>query len=855
MKLRNRAILLFIILGAASWLGPLFAQSERGRSIQITAFPAGVGRYEPDQWASLGVQAGNTTESDGEALVAVYFGKDPQTQFARRMWVPAKSVRKTWMPVRIPETGDASGKSIEMTLLSLRDSPQGEIIERRPGLELLRSSMLTIDREPVKTAALYRKPLPDQRGAVHDADEDAYEWVAEARKLAGLSRIVMEFSDDFVPSHVAMWDSLDQVILCSDRIVDDSAGLANLRDWLHRGGQLCVFLDRVTADTIAALVGNSISFQVVDRVELDEFTIENTITWDPGRTRDKRRFEQPVELVRVVTDVADIHSRVNGWPAAFRQRVGSGEILFVALGPRGWIPPPIQPGQEKLPENTDVDFRTSGALQYVAERFFQPRAKEVDAKGIVEPMLQEQIGYRIPGRLLAASLLGLNCVGLIAMGWWCSRNHRLERLAWFLPGLAIAVTAMFLSIGRLNSKRVPPTVAFTQLVQVFPSTDQANVSGVAALYHQDSTPLSMSGGSGGIVYTTSQATDAAIRRIVWDDTDRGRWQNVVLPGSSVQFVTFRKPIRLTSPINAVGRFGPRGLEGRVVAGSASTLEDAVIANPPAPSLAVRVNSDGTFGGGKEDLLSAGQFIAQQMLSDVSRRRQDVYRQAVSAGEMSRFPTSPSLLGWSAPLACGLDWPADLQQTGEALLTIPLRFQRTPSGERFFLPATFIQVELASNDSGQSTTYNPRTGRWLQGVSRASRSRLRFRLPAEVLPCQVTNAELTIKINAPSRTLLVYSVVNGQEQLLREVPNPNGLYEVLVNRPEVLPTDVDQGLVFTIAVTEAEDERQMREEHEKAANQTTQPVPGNFAPAPSRLVNSFSTWNIDYVRLNVNGQTL
>jgi hypothetical protein len=848
MKQSIRHGMRILLLALTSLTAPMFAQSSK-TPVKITAFPSGISRYEPGEWASIGVQASNSTDAEANPLLVVYFGQSEQIQFARQMWLPPKSLRKTWMPVRVPKGYDPTKSSISMTLMPLGDSAQGEIIKKRASGEMVDTLYVTIDRDLIKSAGIYRKGLPNAVGMIEDLDSDAYDFYVHAKQFAESSRVVMEFSDDFIPPHGAMWDSLDQLVICSDRIVDDSAGLATMRDWLQRGGRAWVFLDRVQPSTVAALLGHSHCFQVVDRVELDDFSIDSFTTVMGADGHDLRRFERPVEIVRVVTD-AEVVCRVNQWPAAFVQRVGAGEIMLVALSPRGWLPAPIRPGDEQLPENTSPEYRSTGAIASMSKRFFDLPPNKSPAQPVVEPILQEQIGYQIPRRGLAAALLGLNCFGLIAVGGWLATRHRLDHLAWLVPTLAIITTAIFIVIGRQNSRSVPPSVAFTQLIRVFPDNEEATVTGIAGLYHQNATPLKMSGGRSGLVEPMAPPTAGSIRRLLWTDEDSGHWQNVVFPGGSVQFVDFRRPTKLPAPIKASVRFGQQGLEGRLDAGQLGKLQDTVITNIPAPSLLVHMDADGKFAAGADDVLAQGQFTSDRVLSDEARRRQAIYRQVVAAQDDQRLGSGANLLGWTGAVECGLDWPKDLQQTGAALVALPLRIERTPSGQAFSVPSTFLQPKASSNEMGQSMAYNDRTGVWLSGLTRTSRSALRFPVPAEVLPCQVNQARLTIKLNAPSRKLRVFSVLNKQEHLIQEIANPNGVITINVNQPELLPPVVEDSLYFTLEITESAAERQAREE----IRDRSKPSPLNMRDAErkAQLATSFTTWQIDYVRLDVSG---
>jgi hypothetical protein len=126
------------------------------------------------------------------------------------------------------------------------------------------------------------------------------------------------------------------------------------------------------------------------------------------------------------------------------------------------------------------------------------------------------------------------------------------------------------------------------------------------------------------------------------------------------------------------------------------------------------------------------------------------------------------------------------------------------------------------------------------------------LPHQVLPCQLTEARLIVKVNAPSRSLRISTVQSGEDRLFQELHNPNGVFEFVLNQPEQLQLDAQRGLQVTLDVTESDAERQLPELSE------TEPTRGSRRPSATfqsaATPNSFTTWQIDYVRLDVAGRT-
>ena len=845
-------------------LAAAFAQVPAS-GVTISAAAGGVRRYTPGKWSSVSVQGVNQSETEAFPTVAVYFGKDVEHQYARRMWVPPRSRRLTWLPILAPSKVESEKWSFDMTTLAILESSGGEMIKRRTGQDLLPNVPILADREAVKTAAIFRRAFPDGRGYVADLDNDAYELMATARQLSDLSRVIITLSDDFSPPHPVMWESLHQFILCGDRIMEDSAGLAVLRDWLFRGGRLCVFLDRTSPETVAAILGHGDTFRIVDRVELDEFTIEDTWQTGTGAISDRRRFETPVELVRVIAEGVDVHTRVNGWPAAFWKPAGNGEVLFITLAPDGWRPSQIRPGDEGLAENNDAKFRGQAALQSVASRFFQPRPAEPKLLTGLQSLLQEKIGYRIPDRRVATGLLGLNVLGLVLGGMWLARRNKLDRMAILLPILAGATTIAFLVIGSLNSRSVPSSLAFAELVQYMPESDSAHISGLAAMYQQRTQEMQVAGGQDGILIPLAKPVDGSTHRLLWGDEDSGRWVNVTVPAGSVQFASFDQRVQLAEPVTATGQFQAEGFVGKLPASFGSDIADALVASLPAPSMAIQLRSDGTFTGRTEDVFARDQYLAGAVVSDESRRRLEVYRSLLTTSDVPGFATRPTLMAWTAALPA-LNVTGELHQQGMALAALPLSIERTPPATEFAVPATFIRVESVLGTKGRSLAYNDRNGRWISNASRATSSRLRFVLPKQVLPCKLSDARLTIKLGAPSRELIVSSVIDNREEQIQRIPNPNGVFHIDVNRPEWLSVDEGGGLKLTIEITEAEQERLQREQNESRYTPANAPSPpaqlgpggapiGAQGGASSDLPQSFETWEVDYVRLDARGKTL
>ena len=101
-------ILVFLLSILPSTVG--FAQEgDRSQENQVGTFgvvPSGSQRFSRGRWSAMLVTMNNPSDEDREETVALFVGESVDTQFSRSFWVPARSRRQTWIPIRIPESTD-----------------------------------------------------------------------------------------------------------------------------------------------------------------------------------------------------------------------------------------------------------------------------------------------------------------------------------------------------------------------------------------------------------------------------------------------------------------------------------------------------------------------------------------------------------------------------------------------------------------------------------------------------------------------------------------------------------------------------------------------------------------------------
>lgn len=773
--------------------------------------------HKPGGWSVLGLNATNRGDQDGESLISVYFAEDPSRQYARRVWVPAHARRVTWLPIQVPQESNEDNRRKDLRAITLDPTSGREVLQHKTGEPLVARHLIGLAEDAVKSGTCTRRPGYNADPSAPEPDVDAWETLMSARKIMELPESANDFGNDFMPPWPSALNGIGQFMLTSDRIACDSAGLAALRGWVRKGGRLWITLDRVSPSTVQALLGNAASLTIVDRVELDRFTLDSVDESGRVTSQDKLEYDDPVELVRVETTLHDVPCRIQGWPAAIWVPFGNGEVLITALGPRGW-----RPGEGR---------EATQAWRSIAFRLLQAARKPVDLTAF-RPMLQQRIGYRIPSRWMATSVLSSYCLSLLVAGIWLYRRGRVGLLVGVVLIATVVAAGVMVAVGAASTSNIPPTIAYSQLASISAETGEVFSEGLVAVYERKNREVLWSSSNCSLV-TPDTNNGLEVRRQVWTGNDTMVTENASTQAASVGLVRMEDGRSQPAPTAVVARFGPSGLEGRF--SSVSSLSDPVISGPGVPSLAVKMRSDGTFVSRPDDVLPAGQFIAGSLLSDRQRSRQETMRGILRAGTPDAFLSRVAVAGWYQTFETGMEFPKGFRMDGDSFAVLPLELLRTPADTEFRIPATFLKPAMASDGKGVSSVFNARTGQWLRKLVRGSEANLHFKVPDEVLPCMLKSGKLTVRINAPSRLLSVWSIVDKKRELLKSISSPSGVYDFELKDKHLAIDDTGRvQVVITVGKSAVE----------------AQAEASGWAADDSRL----TTWQIEYVRLTLDGRT-
>jgi hypothetical protein len=774
-----------------------------------------------EAWGTLGVKLTNFTDADREARVLVFFADQPDVQYGRDVWVPAHATLATWLPVG-PAPARSAGPSRTIEYL-LYDRTGGQDRLVLPATEeRVRSRPMPYRKREPTTAVLLDGPIedgtrPGELPRPASPEEEAVE-LARTHRLALEQSELLTLLNGPLPVTPEGYDGIDQVVVACGRLVREPAVARALRQWLERGGRLWVLLDLVEPDAVAALVGDGLDFQLVDRVGLTSFTVESSQPGPKGPGL-SQRHDRAVEFARVLLPPQEhVSHTVNGWPLWFSRPVGRGRVLFTTLGPRAWS----RPRKRADGKSPFADFPDQPVpLDVLRDLAAQEARADLAAPPPVEafrPLLEQEIGYSVVGRGTVAGVFGVFLAVALALAVALRGARRRELVGWLGPAAALGAALTLLAMGEWSRRAAPPTVAVGEVVIPGPGPGEADVHGLVAVYRPESGPAEVGARRGGLLELDLSGGEGRGRRRVLTDLDAWHWENVELP-AGVRSGPFRATVATGGPLAAVAHPGPDGLEGRVQAGPFHDVADAVLAAGGDRRLAVRLGPDGSFAVGPEDVLPADQFLAGAVLSDVQQRRQEIYRAFLPG-----LPAGgrPVLLAWAGPLDPGFTLASGARQAGSALLVVPVRLERPEPGRRVTIPGPLPSYRRLVE------------GQWVRPNwegSDAAEMRLRFQLPPELLPFRVERARFTVRATAPGRRVTLAGVADGDPVELGRADSPLEPVRVELTEERLLRTDADGGVQVHLSVSkplQAADDRTFR---------------------PDQL------WKVEYVELEVTGEAV
>jgi hypothetical protein len=787
MRFRSRLFFWFIVV-----LGLIVEARADGLEggDRVSVGSGGVGVQVPGLWGVLRVSYTNSQDRPKEFLAVSYFDDDPQLQFGRRLTVPPRSRRISWHPIRMPSGPD---EMIDFhTLLLTRENGVETLMRQDTGRLKLENSVIVSSLE-VATGIIdqsaYAPPGENPGGTGTDL-------LLTARYDRNVRNNAVHMIEWPIPVGDEYIDVLDQLVVADDRVLSDAAGLQAIRRWMTAGGRVWVMLDRTSTSVIDGLLGQEATVSEVDRVGLTLLTVEPGPSSPPIKPA-PQDHEVPVPFVRVYAEGFETAYSVNGWPAALWKEVGQGRLLVTTLGPAGWMRPRL-PKDPPAPGGTgwQTQFVPGPGLSWLSQQFYLPRTRTLLPEEAAEAVIRQQIGYAIPSQRLVGGwlLAGVGLIGVASIV--LLRKERLEWIGLAAPCIAIVVAGVVFWIGQRNRAEIPSGTTTIELVQAVPGGRDVRIEGLSGILAKDAAPLKVSGTDGGAILPKMDGLASVTRRMVWTDIDHWGWENLpAAPGLRIAKFegSSSSPVTIEAPASCDGE----GVTGKLSLPSGIKASDAVLVTPRG-RIAVTLQEDGAFKAPSTAVLSGEAYLGAGILDDRQQQRNRLLATMLSSGSKVRFPTQPTLLVWTP------SWDARLSlgegtQTGEALVAVPIRWEKPSEGAAVTIPSPLVHYREVTGPQGESTVglYDRRTEQWTERARPIS-AWLGLDLPRALQPLKLESATIRAKVVGPIGRLEILGLRDGQTVSLQTWENPAGSLEATIGDAESLKFDSQGRLLLKVA---------------------------------------------------------
>lgn len=725
----------------------------------------GLREHRPGYWSYLNPEINNPTNSDADLEVVVFFASLQNRKFAKRVQVPARTTLRVTVPVRIPASAT---RGVEAQVQLYDVSGESPILLVNKGKRSYDTAIPLRDAAFGKSGEGYRATAmfepADQRN--QDKGDAAKDLVSASRIFFNHNGRIGTSTSMFLPESARAFESVDQIVIHNDHLLDDTAGLESVRRWLARGGSLWIMVDLVSEETIRRILGDKIPFQLIDRTSLNRVQIKDADQNSQVAPPQPRFFEKPVDFARVVLTEGNLIQTQDDWPASFWTKISGGKVFFTTLGARAWM-------RERRASDGEIDNRLGITSYTVTEPMeligFQMYAEDkpapvFDLEGL-KTNLVNQVGYSVLSRGSVLAILSTYAILLFAIGLWLAKRQQLDRLFYVGPVLAIGTALVFYAMGLTNQKSAEPTVAAFQFVERIAGSDEFQADGTAVLFSHQNLDFELGATNDGELDQAIDRQQSELEKTVWDA--RGHWKfadGEVPPGLSA--FRFKSNVKDLKPIDATARFTDQGLTGEIRNPNPEmSVQDLLLALPAGKFAAFQLDAN-QFQLDSSNEMTASQFIKSNLLTDKQRWHQSVYQNQFPEGAWERWASSPTLYFWSDPVRLDVQFPTEFRRVGGALFRVPLRIRKTEPGTKVNIPSVFIPVSNVMNRySAISPSFDNKNGKWMGSISKESTTRLRFKIPRQVLPLEVSSATLTIKsVKALDRTIQFLTVSESPEQL-------------------------------------------------------------------------------------------
>lgn len=753
-------------------------------------------RAVPGNTVTLMARVGNSGTEPLTGTVVAKVEQLPYLQSARSVWLEPGEERSFKLFIHLPRQIDKvelyQHLDVVATLV-VRDGEREVILQRdgKPATQTLSLPVLPEGRVMAMQAA----PAPAEAlpwDWPPPVTPSGYDFVVAARVDSIRDRKSVSYDGQPLPLQLMEWDALDLFVVADPAALQDPAAIEAMRLFMLRGGRLWVMLDQVPSELIQPLLSPEQSLVEVERVMLNQFTIETDYPAVDFFESDLFvDLEREVMMARVVQRGGQVLHSVDGWPISIVLTVGYGQLLVTTLDSFAWIEPRTQQRSTDPSHQADFSVRPWGANWSALANVPFPKLPISDQ--VEYPLLR--IGNPVvPRNWVATALLGF--CGLLAIAGVCLATTRRQTwIGWLAPSLAVATSLSLLLAASWVRRDIPESVSRLQLVEVADDGSFAFVREQSGVFLDRQSPMQLDSQIDGVM-RSSEAVTSGVRRFTVDDFEDWNVSNEAWPPGSWRYQSeFAKP---TSDLTVLGSLTEAGLQLEMPAELPGPLEDPVLSFVSGDPLLCRASS-GEVEVDHRLTVGNGRWIDGSMLSTEQQRRMDLYQQFFQSTRDLQRPAR-RLYGWTPPWQAS-QWSRELQQSGAALVALPVALRRPEIGKEVFLPHGLIELRQGLKADGATTTFNQQTGQWRQELAVAANAELDFVLPVEVVPFAAKSLELELDIRAPERKVTLSALSPSGPIELVQLDSPSLSWSTTITDPTVLQLIEDGRLEVLLQVSE------------------------------------------------------
>lgn len=778
------------------------------------------------------VRVSNTSAIQKSGKIVCKFSEYPSEETAYAVQLAAGQSRIFELPLLVPKKLNAEVLHIQVLLLGTEGGR--EVILEKKGKPMTETLVASVGRESI-VAAMAVEPESRTTLQWRWPNYDLYEsveMVLGAKVGAGYSRRMLRIEEEGLPDAMA-WDVVDCLVLADESMLANPVNQSMLKRWILGGGRLWVMLDRVRSEYVTPLLELDQLIATLDETELMSGVVE-TIN-SPSLPKDQRLFVPkdqrlfdsvvPLRLKRITQIGGSVTHLLEGWPLAVWYPVGRGEVLVTTMSPRGWIQP------RKLTDETTDEKRTAFQIRpwglELGPRFFQSRASSRIVSSMIDSNYPlRQIGNPIISKSIVSWALGSFVGILCGFGLYQWRFGSSSRMGWMAPLLSGLGCVPIVLASLWVRSEIFETSGRLQFVDVAPDGASANIRETTAVYLNDSTNMQLESEIESRVEPIASA-DLGVRQWIWSDMQKWSWSSQNWP-TGVWRALYGYS-RVTQGLVVNGSLHEDGLHLQVPASLPTPLEDPILSFERGTQSLCKSLGDRMWGVDSSQIAEGDRWVTGTLISDEQLRRVEIYQAVFEKNKGIESRNRRVLYGFTDLWSGGPEWDRSLINRGSALVSMPIRLHRPKVGSKIQIPHSLLTGEALHEGGVRTTAFNQDTGRWVLDAPSASTARVRYRVPPEVLPLQITSLKIELMTNAPQRTFTLSRFDKDKMEEVVRLESPSIPWSKTFTATSDLPKHTDGYVDFQVMVS-------ARLESDAGFDQ---------------VVN----WGIEYLRVQINGVVL